>query len=123
MKGKSNKYHAQPCYYNNIKFDSKKERDYYMFLSQEKRDGHIFDFKYHEKIELIPAFTYYDGDKKRSLGNTTYEIDFIIYNNGQTEFLEIKGGDATKTVEWRLKAKLLKYMYRDKHYKFTVIDK
>lgn len=120
---KQNKYRAKKVKIDGMIFDSQKEGTVYLGLKQDKKDGRIKDFEIHPKELLIEPFSYWDDGKKRSLGNATYEPDFVIkHTNGMTEYLEVKGGDATKTPEWRLKFKMTKYKNRErKDVKYTIV--
>ena len=47
-----NKYRNKKCYYNNIKFDSMKERDRYIFLNRARNIGQIIDLETHVKYPI-----------------------------------------------------------------------
>ncbi len=90
-----------------IKFDSKKEAEYYCQLKLLKQAGKIKDYKLQPRYELQPAFEK-NGKKYRAI---TYIADFAIINNdGTTEVVDIKG---VETQVFKIKKKLFEYMYPD----------
>lgn len=99
-----NKYKAKKIEYKGIVFDSMAECDYYKHIESRIENGIITNCILQPKYELIPAF-----NKQRA---TNYVADFeITYIDGQTEVIDIKGF-ATETA--LLKAKLFRYLYKDK---------
>lgn len=99
--------------------DSKKEADYCNVLLAMKKNGEIEDYEIQPRYELLPGFTNSEGKRIRPI---TYTPDFVVYRNGQTEIIDVKGGNATKTQLWNLKWKWLQYYMREKEiYKFTII--
>jgi len=100
-------------------WDSKKEMYYYYELKLFKKAGKIIDFKIKPIEILIDSFEIYDGGKKKKIRAITYEPDFLVFHDGFTEFVDVKG---FKTAIFNLKWKMLKYKYRnEKNYKFTLI--
>lgn len=90
-----------------IKFDSKKEAEYYCQLKLLKQAGKIKDYRLQPRYELQPAFKK-NGKKYRAI---TYIADFAIINNdGTTEVVDIKG---VETQVFKIKKKLFEYMYPD----------
>lgn len=55
--GKRTKYGNKKVEYDGKKFDSKKERDRFIFLEAAQRDGLITDLERQVRFELIPAIT------------------------------------------------------------------
>ena len=49
------KYKASKCEYNGIKFDSKKERDRYIFLKGMEENGKISNLELQKAFVLIPV--------------------------------------------------------------------
>ena len=49
------KYKASKCEYNGIKFDSKKERDRYIFLKGMEDNGKISNLELQKAFVLIPV--------------------------------------------------------------------
>lgn len=90
-----------------IKFDSKKEAEYYCQLKLLKQAGEIRDIGLQQKYTLQPGFEK-NGVKYQPI---TYIADFVITNNdGTTEVVDIKG---VETQVFKIKKKLFEYMYPD----------
>jgi len=101
------KYNNQKTIVDGIKFDSKKEAEYYCQLKLLKQAGKIKDYRLQPRYELQPAFEK-NGKKYRAI---TYIADFAIINNdGTTEVVDIKG---VETQVFKIKKKLFEYMYPD----------
>lgn len=91
-----------------IKFDSKKEAEYYCQLKLLKQAGEIKDYKLQPRYELQPAFEK-NGKKYRAI---TYIADFAIINNdGTTEVVDVKSSKTFKTQVYRIKKKMFEYKY------------
>ena len=116
---KKRKYNNQPCEYNGIKFDSKKELDYYLILLDREKRGEIKELRRQVKIVIQPAFKTPDGKTIREiyyLADFSY-IEFVkAYYQGEYKglaplihYVDVKGGNATKTAVYKLKKKLLAY--------------
>jgi len=56
------KYKSKKIEIDSIKFDSKDEANYYLYLKDKKAKGEIRDFGLQQKFELIPKFE--KGGKK-----------------------------------------------------------
>lgn len=98
------KYRNVKCEYKGMKFDSLKERNYYIYLEQLQKEGKIHDLKCQVKFELQPAFTAPEGNKIRAI---TYTADFTYYTqDGQYHIVDTKG---VKTDVYNLKKKLMLY--------------
>lgn len=114
QQSKKRKYNNQPCEYNGIKFDSKKELDYYLILLDRQKKGEIKHLERQVKITIQPRFTTPKGETIREL---YYIADFSYYekvpegNSFKWVFhlVDVKGGNATKTAVYKLKKKLLAY--------------
>lgn len=103
-KGKS-KYNNQKTIVDDIKFDSKKEADYYCQLKLLKQAGEIKDIKLQPKFELQPGFKK-NGINHRAI---TYIADFEVTNkDGTKEIIDIKG---VETKVFRIKKKMFEYRY------------
>ena len=102
-----NKFNAKKCEYKGIKFDSLKERDYYIQLElQKKATDHkdrVVD------IELQPIFDVIVNNKKIC----KYKADFVvIYADLRIEYIDVKGlkkGSAYQL--FKLKKKLVEALY------------
>lgn len=108
---KKSKYNNVKTEVDGIKFDSKKEAEYYCQLKLLKQAGEIKDFGLQPKYELQPSFKK-NGTTHRSI---TYIADFVIDNNdGTTDIVDIKG---VETQVFKIKKKLFEYKYPDKNLK------
>lgn len=104
---KKSKYNNQKCKFNGLKFDSIKERDYYLLLLDKQKHGAVRDLKRQVKITIQPSFTLPNGKKVREI---YYVADFTyIDRRGGYHIIDVKGGNATKTAVYKLKKKLLAY--------------
>ena len=102
---RKSKYNNQKTIVDGIKFDSKKEAEYYCQLKLLKQAGEIKDYRLQPRYELQPAFEK-NSKKYRAI---TYIADFAIINNdGTTEVVDIKG---VETQAFKIKKKLFEYMY------------
>ena len=102
---KTRKYHNNPCELNGLKFDSQKERDYFLLLLDKQKRGEISELRLQVRINLQPSFTTPEGDKVRAID---YIADFTyLDSNGKKHIIDVKGGNATKTAVYKLKRKLL----------------
>lgn len=110
-KPKKRKYNNTPCKLNGLKFDSVKERDYYLVLLDKQKKGLIFDLTLQEPIEILPAFKDVNGIKHKPI---IYKADFTYKEPCKQygfikHYIDVKGGNATKTPVYLLKKKLLAY--------------
>src|SRR5690554_2149342 len=105
---RKSKYNNQKTMVDGIKFDSKKEAEYYCNLKILKQAGKIKDYRLQPKYELQPAFKK-NGKKYRAI---TYIADFVITNNdGTTEVVDVKSSKTFKTQVYRIKKKMFEYKY------------
>lgn len=75
---KPTKYHNRKVEADGIKFDSKKEADYYCELKLRLKAGEIKGFCRQAEFILAP--------------NLRYKADFIVFNNdGTSEIVDVKG--------------------------------
>lgn len=108
---KKSKYkNNKPEYYDPdlkelIKFDSNKERDYYLILKDRAKRGEIRHLNRQYEIEIQPAFTDKQGNKIQAI---TYKADFYFYDKilKSWRVVDVKG---FKTEVYKLKKKLLAY--------------
>ncbi|MCI9976249.1 DUF1064 domain-containing protein [Clostridioides difficile] len=102
------KYNNKKIVIDGIKFDSKDESEYYLYLKERKANGEIKDFGLQQKFELQPKFKK-DGKNYRAI---TYTVDFAIYKwNGEVIYIDVKG---YSTQQGELRKKLFDYKYQDK---------
>ena len=105
----ASKYHNQKIEYYDptrkelIKFDSIKERDYYLVLKDRERRGEISQLSRQYPIEIQPSFETPSGEKIRAI---VYYADFVYYEGGKLHIIDVKG---YKTEVYKLKKKLLAY--------------
>jgi hypothetical protein len=113
-----NKYGNRKIKIDGILFDSKKEAGYYQELKLRKRAGDIQGFEMKPTIELQPGFTC-NGKKIRAIKIVP---DFVVYHDGLTEYVDVKGGNGTKTKDWLIKWKMLKYKFHHHpEYRFKIV--
>lgn len=102
------KYNNKKIIIDGIKFDSKDESEYYLYLKEKKENGEIKDFGLQQKFELQPKFKK-DGKNYRAI---TYTVDFAIYKwDGEVVYIDVKG---YSTQQGELRKKLFDYKYQDK---------
>lgn len=85
-----------------IKFDSKTEAEYYLYLRT------LQHYKQISEIELQPSFTLLEGGRGQGI---TYRADFkVTYPNGEVEIIDVKGYE---TKDFKMKKKLFEAKYPD----------
>ena len=106
----NSKYNNQkPEYYDpdlkqSLKFDSKRELEYYLILKDKLKKGEIFRLQRQVKINIQPPFTTATGEKIQAIN---YLADFVYLDKeGKTHLVDVKG---FKTDVYKLKKKLLAY--------------
>lgn len=101
------------------KHDSIKEAGYCDQLALLLKAGEILGYEVHKTFELQPKFKY-GGKTIRAI---TIKPDFVVYWDGGTEIVDVKGGKATQTRDWKNKWKMLMYLHRNEPgvYRFTVV--
>ena len=101
-----NKYRNVRCEYNGLKFDSKKERDYYIYLKSLEDQMKIFDLKTQTKFFLQKGFVF----KGKKVQPITYKADFTYYDKqGNYHVVDAKG---LKTQVYLIKKKMMAYVYQ-----------
>lgn len=114
-KGKTAKPAKKPKYNNKkieidgIKFDSKDESLYYLYLKRLLEKGSITKFETQPKYELIPKFKY-QGKNRRAM---TYSPDFRIFRADNSEYLVDVKSMGTSTQQGELRRKLFEYFNPD----------
>jgi len=99
-----NKYHAVKTKIEGYTFDSKKEGQRYRDLLLLEKAGEISDLKVHPVYLLQEKFIY----KGETVRKIEYEADFEYKENGYVITEDIKGGKATQTALFKIKAKMFK---------------
>lgn len=99
------KYNNKKVVYAGITFDSKAERDYYLYLLDLKQRGIVTD------IQLQPSFLLQEKFRKNGKlhREITYKADFeVTYADGHVEIIDVKG---MVTKDFAIKQKLFEYKY------------
>ena len=82
------KYNNTKIIVDGMKFTSKAEADYYLYLKQMVEEGIVVDFKCPPKFTLIPKYEKY-GKTIRAI---TYTPDYYVkYADGKEEYIDVKG--------------------------------
>ena len=116
------KFHNKVTYVDGIKFDSKRESEYYIIFREAQKRGEIVNLRMQVKYELIPAiYEPYikhlktkDKVAKRCVQNAVNYFADFVYEDADTgiqHVIDIKGGTATATKDFKLKQKMLKYFH------------
>lgn len=113
-----NKYGARKVKLDGFTFDSQAEADRYVQLKLMERAGEIGDLQVHPRYELVEAFTDRDGRRQRAV---TYVADFAYMEAGQPVVEDVKGGKATQTPVFKLKAKL--FLRRYPEIAFRIVER
>ena len=101
---KQSKFKNKKIIIDGIKFDSKKEGYYYIYLKELEKTNKISNLQLQVKYELQPKFKY----NNKTYRAITYIADFVYEENGKTSVIDVKG---FKTDVYNLKKKLLLYNY------------
>lgn len=117
MAKRRNKYNAQKVALDGYTFDSQAEGNRYLILRDMLERGEIAALEIHPHFELQPAFIDRDGKRQRAI---TYIADFRYWKDGKVVVEDVKGGKATQTAVFRLKAKMLRYRYPE--FEFIVVE-
>ena len=89
------KFNAKPIEYDGIRFDSKKEAQYYNQLKLRQKAGDVIFFLRQVPFDLP--------------GGVKYRVDFQVFlKDGTVEFIDIKG---METKEFILKKKQVEALY------------
>ena len=100
---KQSKYKNKKVVYNGIKFDSQKERNYYIKLKLLEDAGKIKDLKLQVKYELQPKFK--SGNK--NIQAISYIADFTYLDEeNKLHIVDTKG---VRTDVYRIKKKMMQY--------------
>ena len=102
---KQNKYKNKKVVYNGIKFDSKKEMNYYIKLNMLEKAGKIKDLRLQVPFVVLETFKLNDKTYKK----TKYIADFTYYDKeGKYHVVDTKG---VRTDVYKLKKKLMAWKY------------
>lgn len=119
---KGNKYGNKKVEYDGLKFDSKKEKDRYIFLKAQEMLGNIQDLQLQVKYELIPAIKeeYVEHLKTKDRVKTrtvqlaiTYTCDFQYHKNGELVTEDVKASPKTASLDktFLIKEKLFRWKF------------
>lgn len=101
----NNKYHNKKIIIDGIKFDSKKEGNYYLKLKMLEKAGKIRDLKLHVPFVLIETFKLNDKTYRKM----KYIADFVYYDD--KDKLHVVDTKGFRTKEYELKKKLMAWKY------------
>lgn len=101
----TNKYKNKECIYNGIKFQSLREKNYYIKLKMLQNSGKISELKLQVPFVLIETFKLED----KTYRQTKYVADFVYKDEqGKYHIVDTKG---FRTPEYKLKKKLMAWKY------------
>lgn len=99
------KYNSKKTKVDEITFDSKMEAKYYIYLKEQKKNGHIKDFELQPEFILQPSFLKH-GKKFLPI---KYKADFKVINiDNSIEIIDVKG---FTTADFNLKKKMFNYHF------------
>lgn len=106
------KYNARKIEVDGIRFDSKAEADYYLYLKYLQSINEVRSFYLQPVINLLPSFKY-NGKPIRKMD---YRLDFKVeYMDGKIEYIDVKG---MATTDAKMKLKIARYLNQDKTIKW-----
>lgn len=103
-----NKYHAKRTVTKDGAFDSKKELNRWIELSNMALDGEIKNLQRQVPYELIPS-QYING--KCIERACTYKADFVYFKDGDLIVEDVKSAITRKNAEYIIKRKLMLHRY------------
>ena len=103
-----NKYNAIKTTVDGITFDSQAEARRYQELKLLERSGEITGLELQPTFDILPKHKDIEGKTVRSMN---YRADFRYLSGGQLIVEDVKG---MKTQVYRLKKKLVEYIYKIK---------
>ena len=101
------KYFSKKVYIDGIKFDSKREGEYYTKLKLLEKAGEIEDLELQKEFLLQEKFKL-NGKTRREI---KYRADFV-YKTSKDGILHVIDVKGYRTDEYRLKKKLFEYKYQ-----------
>ena len=104
----TSKYQNKKVTYNDIKFDSIKEKNRYIQLKMLEKAGEIKDLQLQKTFTLQPGFKK-NGTTYRAI---TYKADFV-YLDLRTNKNIVEDTKGFKTEVYKIKKKLFEYNYPD----------
>lgn len=107
---RGNKYGARKTVIDGRTFDSKAEAARYLVLRAEQDLGVITGLICQCKIILLEGFTY----QSAKVQPITYRADFVYVKDGITYVEDVKSVATAKTEAFRIRWRLLQWMYRER---------
>lgn len=105
---KENKYHNKKCEYKGMKFDSIKERNWYINLENMQKLGKITELKRQVEFVLIETFKLEDKTYRK----TKYIADFTYKDQfGKYHVVDVKSEATRRDKVYQLKKKLMAWKY------------
>lgn len=104
---KKSKYSSAKTDVDGVRFDSKKEAEFYAELKLREKAGEISHLRLQPRYMLQEAFKL-EGKRYREM---EYVADFEYIENGETVVVDVKG---FRTAVYIIKRKLFLYRYGDK---------
>ena len=100
------KYHNKKVEYNGIKFDSKKELEFYKILLEKQENGEVTNIRLQVPFTLQPAFKF-NGKTVRAI---TYKADFVYQDIAENKeiIVDVKSR-GTITEVFKIKRKMMLY--------------
>ena len=118
---KGERYNHKTIKIGELKFDSQKEYDRYVFLKEAENNGVISDLRTQVKFELIPKVTEEyvehlktkDKIKTRTLQQPiTWTADYVYYKDGEMIVEDVKASKFLLSDRFVIKEKLFFWKYR-----------
>lgn len=103
-KRSTTKFRNRPTHIDGIKFDSRKEAQWYLALRDRLNKGDITNLRVHQTYKLMV----------NGVTITSFRPDFVYEQNGKTHVVDVKGYFDKKSPAARLfvvKARLLEALY------------
>jgi len=106
---KRSKFFSKKVVVDGIKFDSKKEGEYYLTLKNAEKVGAIKDLELQKEYVLQDSFKL-NGKTRRKI---TYKADFsyITTEDDKLHVVDVKSKFTAKDKVYRIKKKLFEYKY------------
>jgi hypothetical protein len=103
----SNKFHAEKIVIDDIKFDSKRESEYYLLFKSMLQHKQLIKLELQPKFTLQPGFVNKAGKRVKPI---TYKADFLLtFPGGRQKVVEVKG---VRTRDYQLRRKMFEYKFR-----------
>ena len=105
------KYFNKKIFYNNIKFDSKKELCFYLELLELEKQGVIKDIELQPQFELLPSFKH----NGKTIRGCKYTADFKYFDleKQETVIVEIKSKYTAGLKDYILRKKMFLFFNKD----------